>query len=175
MEVYIQGIGLISPQETYSTESFLENIVEHDTEMLNSVGPVYKEFINPIQLRRMSRLIKMGISTAKISLADAGVEMPGAIISGTGLGLMEDTEKFLMSVLDNNEEFLTPTAFIQSTHNTISGAVAIALKCNNYNNTYAHRGFSFESALLDGILLVNDGDADNILIGGFAEITKQHH
>lgn len=175
MEVYIKGIGIISPQNTADSSKFLDEVVAHETEFLSCVQPNYKEFINPIQLRRMSKLIKMGISASKLCLRDAGIENPGAIITGTGLGLVGDTEKFLNQVLDNNEEFLAPTAFIQSTHNTISGQVAIALKCFNYNNTYSHRGFSFESALLDGMLLINDKDAENVLVGGFDEITPEHH
>ena len=175
MEVYIKGIGNISPQYTADSKVFLDDVVNHESDFLLSLEPNYKEFINPIQLRRMSKLIKMGISASKICLKDAGVENPGAIITGTGLGLVGDTEKFLNQVLDHNEELLAPTAFIQSTHNTISGQVAIALKCFKYNNTYSHRGFSFESALLDGMLLVENKDADNVLVGGFDEITKEHH
>jgi len=175
MEVYIKGIGNISPQYTADSKVFLDDVVNHESEILSCIEPNYKEFINPIQLRRMSKRIKMGISASKICLKDAGIENPGAIITGTGLGLVGDTEKFLNQVLDHNEEFLAPTAFIQSTHNTISGQVAIALKCFKYNNTYSHRGFSFESALLDGMLLVENKDADNVLVGGFDEITKEHH
>ncbi|MDA3952847.1 MAG: beta-ketoacyl synthase chain length factor [Bacteroidales bacterium] len=175
MDVYIKGIGNISPQNTIDSNIFLDEIVNHDTDFLSCIAPNYKEFINPIQLRRMSKLIKMGISASKLCLTDAGIENPGAIITGTGLGLVGDTEKFLNQMLDNNEEFLAPTAFIQSTHNTISGQVAIALKCFNYNNTYSHRGFSFESALLDGMLLIKDKDAENVLVGGFDEITPEHY
>lgn len=175
MEVYIKGIGNISPQNTADSSQFLNDVVNHNTDFLSIIAPNYKEYINPIQLRRMSKLIKMGISSAKICLKDAGIENPGAIITGTGLGLVGDTEKFLNQVLEHNEEFLAPTAFIQSTHNTISGQVAIALQCFNYNNTYSHRGFSFESALLDGMLLIENKDAENVLVGGFDEITTEHH
>lgn len=175
MDVYIKGIGNISPQNTIDSNIFLDDIVNHDAGLLSCVAPNYKEFINPVKLRRMSKLIKMGISASKLCLKDAGIENPGAIITGTGLGLVGDTEKFLNQVLDYNEEFLAPTAFIQSTHNTISGQVAIALQCFNYNNTYSHRGFSFESALLDGMLLIKDKDAENVLVGGFDEVTPEHH
>lgn len=175
MEVYINGIGNISPQNTVDSSIFLADVVNHKTEFLSCVEPNYKEFVNPVQLRRMSKLIKMGISASKLCLKDAGIENPGAIITGTGLGLVGDTEKFLNMVLDNNEEFLAPTAFIQSTHNTISGQVAIALQCFNYNNTYSHRGFSFESALLDGMLLIENKDAENVLVGGFDEVTPEHY
>ena len=53
--------------------------------------------------------------------------MPDAIITGTGLGCLEDTEKFLTAMVTNKEEFLTPTSFIQSTHNTVSAQIALLL------------------------------------------------
>jgi 3-oxoacyl-(acyl-carrier-protein) synthase len=45
------------------------------------------------------------------------------------------------------------------------------LKCHQYNNTFVHKGISFESALLDAIMLLKENEADNILIGGTDEIT----
>ncbi len=46
--------------------------------------------------------------------------MPGAIITGTALGCLEDTVTFLTRMIELNEELLPPTAFIQSTHNTVA-------------------------------------------------------
>jgi hypothetical protein len=66
---------------------------------------------------------------------------------------------------------LNPTAFIQSTFNTIGAQIALILKNSSYNVTYAHRGFSFESALLDAMLRIEDGDARNVLVGAMDEIT----
>jgi 3-oxoacyl-(acyl-carrier-protein) synthase len=88
------------------------------------------------------------------------------------LGCIEDTEKFLTSLYTNEEKLLNPTPFIQSTHNTVSAAIALMLKCNRYNNTYVHRGFSFESALLDGLMLLHEGSAARILVGGLDELTN---
>jgi 3-oxoacyl-[acyl-carrier-protein] synthase II len=121
----------------------------------------------------MSKTVKNGIITSTVALKQAEVIMPDAIIVGTGLGIVSDTEKFLESMLDNNEQFLTPTAFIQSTHNTVAAQIALNLKCHNYNYTYVNRGFSFESALLDGMMHLNDGKND-ILIGGADEMTRHY-
>ncbi|MFK5854921.1 MAG: 3-oxoacyl-ACP synthase, partial [Bacteroidota bacterium] len=38
---------------------------------------------------------------------------------------------------------------------------------------YVHRTFSFESALLDSIMLINEDKADKLLLGGFDEITEE--
>lgn len=170
MKVYINGIGNISPQETWDNTKFLKEVVSSDDNRLLCVEPVYKEYISPIKLRRMSKIIKRGIASALIALKDANVENPGAIITGTGWGCWADTEKFLLAMIDQGEEQLTPTAFMQSTHNTVSGQIAISIKCHNYNSTYAHRGVSFERSLQDGMMLCAEGNK-NVLVGAFDECT----
>lgn len=170
---FINGIGMISPQKTLEPGIFLEELMAYNADYLTCIEPVYRNFIDPIQARRMSRLIKMGIAAAKISLADAGIAMPDAIITGTGLGSVEDTEKILGEIT-KEERFLNPTPFIQSTYNTISSQIAIQLKCHNYNSTYVHRTFSFESGLLDALLQIEEGTATNILTGGIDEMTLNH-
>jgi len=174
MEAYISGLGNISAQETFDNFVFLENIRKLDAPLTFCIEPNYKEFIQPIQLRRMGRILRMGVTAAAKCLKDAGVEVPDAIITGTGLGLVQDTEKFLTAVIENEEKFLTPTSFIQSTHNTVGAHIAVMLKCNNYNFTYVHSNISFESALLDSMMLINENSGLNILLGGLDEITDTY-
>ena len=169
MKAYINGTGCISPQETFDNNRFLENITEYNENFLQVIAPVYKEFIKPIELRRMSRIIRMGLTSALICLKDSEIENPDSIIKGTGMGCVEDTEKFLTAVIENKEQLLTPTSFIRSTHNTVGAQVAVTLKCNKYNYTYVHRGFSFESALLDAMMLIDEKEAANVLVGGVDE------
>ncbi len=171
-DIYIHGLGAISPQPTLDGTAFLEEVNETDQGYLTCVEPNYKEYIPPRMARRMSRVIKMGVASARMSLDDAGIEVPQAIITGTGLGCLQDTEKFLSGMIDNEEEMLNPTAFMQSTHNTIGAQIALLLKCYEYNYTYVHRGFSFENALQDGMLQLADGERDNVLVGGFDEFTE---
>jgi 3-oxoacyl-(acyl-carrier-protein) synthase len=155
--LYITGLGNISPQKTCDNDHFLDEFKSVETNCLSAIDPVYKDYLPGDMIRRMSHVIKMGVTAGKICLADAGCTMPDAIITGTGLGCLEDTEKFLINMIKNNEEFLTPTSFIQSTHNTVSAQIALILKCHNYNFTYVHRGFSFESALFDSFIRINSG------------------
>ncbi len=171
--VFITGVGCISPQNTIRNNTFLKDIVESESSFMQIINPNYHEFINPKLLRRMSKVVRMGIVSSTLAMQDAGIEKPDAILTGTGMGCQVDTEKFLNSMIDNNEELLTPTSFIQSTHNTVGGSIALGQQNHNYNLTYAHRTFSFESALLDSIMLLNEGNSKNILLGGFDEITEE--
>jgi 3-oxoacyl-[acyl-carrier-protein] synthase II len=174
MSAYINGIGLISPQKTAETTDFLVEIMEYDSDYLKCIEPPsYKPYIDPILSRRMSRMIKMGISSAKMCMNESGCLMPDGIITGTGLGSVEDTEKIL-GTIHLDQPFLNPTPFMQSTYNTISAQIAIQLKCHNYNSTYVHRTFSFESSLQDALLLLGEGTAKDVLAGGIDEMTPNH-
>jgi 3-oxoacyl-[acyl-carrier-protein] synthase II len=170
-EIFITGLGNVSPQKTFDNSGFLEEVVSSGSNLLKCQDPNYKEFVPADMLRRMSRIIKFGVAAGKICLADAGCSMPDAIITGTGLGCIEDTEKFLSNLIKCKEEFLTPTSFIQSTHNTVSAQIALLLKCHNYNFTFVHRGLSFESALLDSTLQLDGAQAETVLLGGMDEMT----
>ena len=123
----------------------------------------------------MSRIIKMGVTTATACLQEAGENNPGAIVTGTAYGCLEDTAIFLKEVIQRNEEMPPPTAFIQSTHNTVGAQIALMLKCNNYNNTFVHNGFSFESALLDALQLLKENEARNVLVGSTDELTDNSY
>ena len=59
------------------------------------------------------------------------------------------------------KNILTPTSFIQSTHNTVGGQIALGLECKGYNFTYVHASISFESALLDAQLQLAMDEASN--------------
>ena len=115
---YINGTGCISAQKTFGTD-FPDDIVFNDCENILEIDqPDYKEYIAPAAGRRMAKGVKNGVAASARALNEAGIETPDAIITGTGMGCSIDSEKFLKAILDNKEEFLTPTSFIQSTHNT---------------------------------------------------------
>ena len=130
--------------------------------------PEYKEVIPPALIRRMSPLIRMGVGSAIKAKGDFEV---GGVIVGTGLGCIENTEKFLDQFTGKEEGILAPTSFIQSTHNTVAGQIGLILKVNGYNSTYTQRGVSFENALLDAMMLANEKHAP-ILVGGIDEATS---
>lgn len=169
-KAYIIGSGCISPQNTTEANYFFETVNGPDVDFYKAIEPSYKDHINPNMLRRMGRAIKMGASAARIAVTEAGITNVDAIISGTGLGCFEDSEKFLLAIINNDEQFLTPTSFIQSTHNTVGSQVALIMQCREYNFTYVHRGFSFDTCVMDALMSLEEGKK-NILIGGIEEHT----
>ncbi len=175
MKAFIRATGNISPQTSFGHGNLLQQIVTQTGNRLCCTEPDYLKYIDAKAIRRMSRIIKMGVAAAMECLQEAGVQNPDAIVMGTAYGCLDDTGSFLKKMAAQNEEMLTPTAFIQSTHNTIGAQVALLLQCHNYNNTFVHRGFSFESALLDAVMLLEEGAAETVLAGAADEITDYSH
>ena len=168
---YVQSAAQISMQQPLSEAWFEDPIVP--TQAFNeTIEPNYSPYIAPMAARRMGKLLKRAVATAVNALGAHG--MPEAIITGTGLGCIDNTEKFLTSMLDNDEEFLHPTYFMQSTHNTISSQVALHLKCHGYNCTYSHRGTSFDSSLYDALVQMRLGLIRSALVGGQEEMTPAY-
>jgi hypothetical protein len=175
MPVYIKGMGNISPQKTWGNDPLLASPSDYSGNRLNCIEPDYGQFVDVRQLRRMSRIIKMGVAAGTMALREAGITAPDAIITGTSFGCLEDTGIFLSKMIENNENALNPTPFIQSTHNTIGSQIALLLQCQGYNQTYTQRGFSFEHSLIDAILELSDNPDQDILAGGVDEITTYSH
>ena len=171
--IYINGSAAISIQDTLKG-FFPNDFVKIRQRFAQAIDPDFKEHIPVALSRRMSRMIKRAITVSQLSLQEAKVVLPDAIIFGTGLGCIEDTEKFLNAVLDQDEVLLPPGFFIQSTHNTITSQVAMRLGCHGYNNTFVQRGLSFESALLDASLLFDEGRVATVLTGGHDELTPTY-
>ncbi|UYQ91824.1 beta-ketoacyl synthase chain length factor [Chitinophaga horti] len=170
---YIQGSAAISAQHTFDGDFFSAPMVTTSTNNLVAAEPDYKAFIPPNSLRRMSRMLKMGLTAALKAVQNSGQPAPQVIVTGTGKGSLSDTEKFIRDIEQYQERALNPTPFIQSTYNSVNGLIALQQQSTGYNNTFVHRGFSFENALLDSMLQLHEG-VGNTLTGAFEEMTDEH-
>ena len=172
--VFIGGASQISVQQPLSEEWF-ENPIFYNEKYVRALSPDYKQFIDPKAARRMGAVLKRALTTALSALPTADGSAIDAIVTGTGLGCIENTEKFLRAMVVDGEQLLTPTYFMQSTHNTISSQVALNLHCHGYNCTYSQRGVSFESALQDAFLQFKLGKIKTALVGGHDEMTPDYY
>jgi len=167
---FINGVGLISPQFTFDHGAgFLSQPQEYASNTLHCVTPDFKTYINPVQLRRLSRFLRIGLSSAIICLRDAKNENPDGIITSTGYGFLVDTAKFLIELLTQQEKHLTPTYFMQGTYNALGGLVALYVKCSGYNTTHVSKGVAFETALWDAMMQLQVNDSTHFLVGSYDE------
>ena len=174
MKVFIRSAGNISPQHSLDKNAFFQQRAVTSLDYFNCIEPAYEEFIDSKMIRRMSRIVKMGVSAAITCLQNGGVENPGAILTATAYGCLEDSSAFLRRMIEFEEKMLSPTAFIQSTHNTVGAQIALLLRCHNYNNTIVHSSYSFENALIESILLISEGMSP-VLVGAIDELTSDRH
>ena len=171
MKIYIRSASCISPQQTFQDQLFFNEPTAYTANLLKVIEPDYKKIFDTKLMRRMSRIVRIGLAAATSCLKEADQENVDAIITGTAYGCMDDSETFLRKIVEQDEQMLSPTSFIQSTHNTVGAQIALFLKCHNYNTTFVHRGFSFEHALIDAMLLLKENRAANVLAGSADEMT----
>ena len=169
-DVYVLSAKQVSVQQPLC-EDWMDNPVLYDVPFAHPIDPSFKDYVSPIEARRMGKILKRALATSKEALKASSLETVDAIITGTGYGCIENTEFFLDALSREGEQLLKPTFFMQSTHNTISSLVAIQTKNHGYNVTYAHKNISFDSALQDAWLQFRLGKIDSALVGGHDEMT----
>ena len=147
---------------------FLRSVVKHtpETKITNM-----RDFISPNEGRRMCNLLKAALVTSMSTLRDAGITTPEGIFIGTKFGMLSNSEKFLQQMCLEGEHALGPTLFMQSTHNTIAGMLAIHTKCHGYNITFSQGEQSLTCSLRDAALQIALGHIDNALVGCHDEST----
>lgn len=129
-----------------------------------------RQYVSPMESRRMGKLMKSAMLTSLDALKQAGVSCPDAIVTGTAWGCLENSEQLLLQLIEG-EDLFKPTLFMQSTHNTLSSAIAIHLKCHGANLTFTQKEQSFDWSLYQAKLLLRLGRAKTVLVGCHDERT----
>jgi len=136
--------------------------------------PDFKQYMTPGEARRLGPMLKRTLAVSLQTLRDAGAKeedgtlqpfVPDAIITGTAWGNAESQEIFLRDLLEGGEQLLKPTPFMQSTHNTIGSLIAISTRNHGYNNTHSQGAESLKMALLDAVMLMEQGEIESALVG----------
>lgn len=173
MKIYIQAAEQISIQQPLS-EQWMQQPVWHQEAFVQAINPAFRDYMAPNEARRMGNLMKRALVTTLKVLSDTGIEHPDAIITGTCLGSLDYTERLLNAMVDNGEEALSPTYFMQSTHNTVGSALAIYTKTHGYNTTYSHGCTSFDLTILDAWMQMQLGHISTALVGGHDEMIESY-
>lgn len=160
------GQDAAQPQPDYGWKVAAEDTVGSVEEL-----SALREFISPMESRRMGKLLKAAHLSSLRAMKKAGIQCPDAIIAATSRGMLEVSQQFLDDIQANGEELLKPTLFMQSTHNTIGSAIAIRTRCHGYNITYSQGEDSMEWAMRDAERLIATGKAGTVLVGCYDEST----
>ena len=172
--VFIQSVSAITVQDSFPQGLHLDKLVTPRDAYCRCLDPDFKKMLSPLVARRMSNVIKRAVVTSRQALDASEINIPEAIIVGTGLGCIEETEKFLDAMICNDEQGLQPVHFFQSTHNTIASQIAISLQCHGFNNTHVQKSLSFESALFEAYILFQRSRISSALVAGHDEMTPAY-
>ena len=156
------GAGILADASRVTVAA--RSVIGSDDEL-----PQLKEYLSPMETRRMGKMMKACLLSAFVALKEAGVERPDAIIAATAKGMLETSTQFLEEMIANGEELLKPTLFMQSTHNTIASAIAIRTGCHGYNITYSQGAESAFWAERDAKIRLRKGEARTVLVCVFDE------
>jgi 3-oxoacyl-(acyl-carrier-protein) synthase len=171
--MFIKDMSCISTQETYNNTLFENGAKVFNTSKLWAKEPDYKDVIPLGLLRRMSKLVRMSVATG-MPLIEKYKDIDGIII-GSSNGSAERSLRFLNQIIDYNEGTLTPTDFVQSTANCVAGVLALMGKITGYNTTHVNQGLSFESSVLDALMLFEEGRSKRLLLGGGEELSEANY
>ena len=172
-KVYIQAAEQISIQNPLS-ETWMEEPLHYSEPLVKAVNPQFRDYMAAGEVRRMGGLMKRALVTTLQVLKKTGIEHPDAVMTGTSIGSLDYTERFLDAMTENGEETMSPTWFMQSTHNTVGSSLAIYTKTHGYNVTYSHGSISFDLAVQDAWMQLQLGKIGNALVGGHDEMVEHY-
>ncbi len=161
------AVDIKEPSSTYEVETAAMVTISEESELSE-----IRDYVKPMEARRMGKLAKGAMLSSLKALKSAGIDVPDAIVTATRFGCLENTERQLLQMKESGEEEISPTLFMQSTHNTIGSAIAIKLGCHGYNITYSHGEQSLEWAIRDAEQLIRSGKCKNVLVGSHDEMPE---
>jgi hypothetical protein len=116
---------------------------------------------------RKARLPSLALELARCAVGERELPETTAVLFGTALGCLTETEAFLENMITNNEETPMPRAFSASVHNAMASRVAITLGARGTNRTYVHGEVSFAQACR----FASSDPNGPVLIGALDEFT----
>lgn len=187
--VYISGTGCLSPCGL-NAKALLQALVhppeftgaaclgrlEHEVCFggLPDFSDVLAGFVSPLKRRKMSRLSRMAVAAAGLTLHDAGLgeknERCGVIL-GTGFGSTSQSVLFYRDMIASGFPRANPGLFPETVPNSPAGQVSLTFGLRGPNTTICQQSISSELALMTGFDFIRDGKLDQVLVIGIEEMS----
>ena len=165
-KIFVYGAGTACPNPDFAKIPLARENAELLSDGLLSDIP-------PLKKRKWAKLQRMFLQAARAAAQHAGVSVFGGrtcVSCSTGLGMVEQTRKFLESVISSRERTPLPTAFTNSVHNAPASALALFFKATGYNCSTTAKEISFEAALAEACARIRGACREWLSNGGFPEV-----
>ncbi|MFA7073828.1 MAG: beta-ketoacyl-ACP synthase II [Endomicrobiaceae bacterium] len=185
--IVITGIGVLSPigigQEEF-TKALREgksgaNLIDSfdTTDFACKIGANVKnfqpeDFMERKKARRMARFTQLGMSAAKMAIADSGLDFSKEDLSrigsvtGTGIGGMDIIEQEHTTLITKGPRRVSPFLIPMIITNMLPGEIAIEYGLTGPNYAVTSACASANHAMGDALRLLRYGDADVMITGG---------
>ncbi len=171
VNVYLNAAGVISPIGN-SFEDFSKNFGQIknnvcDTSSLLKSTP-------PLKKRKLARIQQMLLDATEQALAhkenfDA---QNSCVCFATGLGMLNETAKFMENAFRKDEAEPLPSLFANSVHNAPAAAVANRWKIMGLNSAITAKEMSFEFALWQALAQIKYDDKTSLVLAAADEINE---
>jgi 3-oxoacyl-[acyl-carrier-protein] synthase II len=168
----IRGNSGIAPIRGFDTSKYACNL---GAEIDNFVA---KDFMEPRFYRRLSRQSRLAVAASIEAIKDSGLKITDqnsrriGVVFGTAFGSTEQTDGFFVSLLDHGPQAAEPILFPDTVPNAPASHVAMYHGLKGPNSTFCQNHLSGECALAYGIALLEQDQADVVLVGGVDELSS---
>jgi 3-oxoacyl-(acyl-carrier-protein) synthase len=168
----VKGNSGIAPIRRFDTHKYVCNL---GAEIDNFTA---KDFMEPRFYRRLSRQSRLAVAASIEAINDSGLEISDlnrqriGVVFGTAFGSTEQTDAFFVSLLDHGPQAAEPILFPDTVPNAPASHVAMYHGLQGPNSTFCQNHLSGECALAYGIALLEQDQADVVLVGGVDELSS---
>ncbi|HSG85647.1 MAG TPA: beta-ketoacyl-ACP synthase II [Candidatus Limnocylindrales bacterium] len=184
--VVITGLGLISPvgndratawDNLVNGRSGIREITRFDTTPYTGKaggeveGFVPSDWLDPKTVRRTGRELQMGVASAKLALADSGLEVTDenrteiGVIYGSGSGGQEMMNEQLLVLRDRGPDRVSPTFIAHSLVDSTSGMIAIETGAIGHNMCVVTACSTGTSCVGEAAEAIRRGDCIAVIAG----------
>jgi 3-oxoacyl-[acyl-carrier-protein] synthase II len=131
-----------------------------------------REYLEYKEARRMARFSQFAVATARMALADSGLELDKedseriGVLIGTGIGGYPDTDQAVRTIVEKGGHRLDPFYMSKTLPNIAAAHVAMQLQLKGYNNTVSTACAAGTQAIGDALNILRLGRADVMFAGG---------
>lgn len=167
----LRGVSGIEPIQSFDTSKYASNL---GAEIQNFNA---KDFMEARFYRRLCRQSRLAVAASIEALQDSGLKITDqnrhriGVIFGTAFGSTEQTDAFFVSLLDHGPQAAEPILFPDTVPNAPASHVAIYHELQGPNSTFCQNHLSGECALAYGLSLLEQDQADVVLVGGVDELS----
>jgi 3-oxoacyl-[acyl-carrier-protein] synthase II len=168
----VTGNSGIAPIRGFDTSKYASNLGA-EIDNFNA-----KDFMEPRFYRRLSRQSRLAVAASIEAINDSGLAISDlnrhriGVVFGTAFGSTEQTDAFYVSLLAHGPQAAEPILFPDTVPNAPASHVAMYHGLQGPNSTFCQNHLSGECALAYGIALLEQDQADVVLVGGVDELSS---